>query len=123
MPRFSYKQGQRNVGLLMKHPDDEMEFQIDWTDGVLTGDSVSSVSSTSVNSLNASADAVLLDATTNSGTVTTVRTLTGGTLGTAAAVENARFKITTLANLTNGGELRFQAYLIIRGGGTYGPVA
>lgn len=123
MPRFSYRQGQRNVGLIVKHPDDETEYQIDWADGILTGDSVSTVTSTSVNSSNTSADTVLLDSTTNSGTITRVRTLTGGTSGTAAATENARFKITTLATLTDGGELRFQVYLIIRGGGTYGPVA
>ena len=119
MPRFSYRQGQRNVGLIVKHPDDETEYQIDWADGILTGDSVSTVTSTSVNSSNTSADTVLLDSTTNSGTITRVRTLTGGTSGTAAATENARFKITTLATLTDGGELRFQVYLIIRGGGTY----
>lgn len=121
--RFTYRTGRRNIGLYLKHVADESEYTVDWAAGILTGDSVSTVTSASLNSSNTSADATLLDATTNSGTITTVRLLTGGTGGTADATEGSRFRITTLASLTNGGELRYVVFLQNVGGATYGPTA
>lgn len=121
--RFVYKPGSRNVGLLFKTVAEESEYEIDFAAGVLTGDSISTVSTATRNSSNSSADTTLLDATSNSGTITTVRLLTGGTSGTADATNNARFKLTTTANLTNGGELQYVVFLQAVGGATYGPTS
>jgi hypothetical protein len=122
--RFSYRNGSENLGILIKHGDEDSVYQIDWADGIGSGVVISSVTSASLDSANASADTRLLDATTNSGTLTTVVTLTGGVApGTATATDGSRFKITTTANLDNGAELKFRVYVIVKSGGTYGPTA
>lgn len=121
--RFVFRAGDRNIGELSKGALEKMEYSIDWTQaGSTPGDTIASVASVSLDSTGASADTVLLSSTTNSGFVTTVQTKTGGTSGTGAATNAARFRIVTTATFTGGATPSFSTFIIIRTGGTYGPV-
>jgi hypothetical protein len=121
MQVFSYRSGTPNAASITKGGLDLYAFQIDWTQGMPSGATLSTTTITAVDSANQSTTNVV-NTSTNSGSVTTVFLKTGGASGTGAATDGARFRIRVLQLLSStNGTLLFDVFLLIVNP-TYAPL-
>ena len=102
MNAFAYRNGQVNQGGFTKASLDKPAFLIDWSDGLASGVTVSSVATVALDSTGSTVTTNCVSSTTNSGALTTVSMLTCGTSGTGAAPDGARFRLRVTATLSTG---------------------
>lgn len=112
---------QLNEGLLAKLPLELPLYKIDFQDGMPAGVTISTSSTGALNENSVYATPYAVGTTSTSGTVVSQTLLSCGSNGSAAAVNGARFKVTTTATLSNGEQLIWNTYVFIDGGDTYGP--
>ncbi len=110
-----------NEGLLTKLPVELPRYTIDFQDAVPSGVTISTASTGALNVNSAYATGYVVGTTAISGTTVTQVLLTCGSSGTSAAVNGARFKVTTTATLSNGQQAIWNTYVYISEGATYDP--
>ncbi len=110
-----------NEGLLTKLPLELPRYVVDFQDGIPSGVTISTASTGALNVNGNFATPYAVGTTAISGTTVAQTLLTCGSSGTAAAVNGARFKVTTTATLSNAEVLLWNTYVFISEGATYDP--
>ena len=119
---FSYRTNpQLNEGLLTKLPLELPLYKIDFQDGIPAGVTISTSSTGALNENSAYATPYAVGTTSSSGTVVSQTLLSCGSSGSAAAVNGARFKVTTTVVLSNGETLAWNTFVFVDGGAAYSP--
>lgn len=102
MMLMTYRDGQQlsNEAQISKGGTDCVSYLIDFTDGVPSGVTITSVATVALDMTGTLQTANCVSTTTNSTAQTTVTTKTCGASGTAAAPDGSRFRLRTTATLT-----------------------
>ena len=112
---FSYRsrEADLNESQLFKSSLSLPQYSIDFADGMGTA-TISTASTGAVNASNSFSTASCVGTTAIASTVVSQHLLTCGTSGTAAAIDGARFKVTTTATLSNGSVLTYAVYVLVQ---------
>lgn len=114
MRQFTYRAGQDNFGLFGKVGLDKPSYQIDFTDGMASGSSISSITAGAVNTSNVDITAQVVSAVTTVATALAfVSLLTGSTGGTTAATNGQRVRVRVNATLSNSRVLEYDTFLYV----------
>ncbi len=111
---FKSRGGDSNQGQFFKTGAAKPAFVIDWSDGMLSSATISTVGAVAVNSLNATVTSNCIGTTAISGNLCSIQCLTCGTSGTVTATNGDRFKITTTATLSNGEILNYSTFVLVQ---------
>lgn len=113
MTILSYANLQPNAASLTKGGTDRPSFQVDFSGGMPSGITLGLCSVGVVNIANFNVTHDCLVGVSTSGTVATVNMATCGSSG-AAAANGAQFRFRITQNLSSGGRLVFDAYVLVQ---------
>lgn len=123
MNLYSFRPGQSSEASMTKGGLDCPTFLIDWTQGIPSGNTLSTTTITAVNASNVDATSACVSGSSNSGNVTTATLKTCGSGGTGAATDGARFRIRFSQALSSSPRvLLFDVFVVIQNV-TYDPLA
>lgn len=118
---FSYRPigGNTNEGQFFKLGLAKPTYSIDFTSGLNSGVSISTVGVVALNAGNGTVTSTCIGTVSTSSNVTTISVLTCGTAG-ATAADGERFKFTATATCSNGESLIYETFVLIQSP-TYDP--
>ena|SRR3990167_1961038 len=110
---YSAEGGDANQSQFFKTGAARPSFRIDFADGLGT-QTISTVNCVAVDANNTTVTGNVIGTTSVSGSIATIGCLTMGTSGTVAALDGARYRITTTATLSGTSILTFATFILVQ---------
>lgn len=114
MTTFSYRPEGDNAGLVTKTSTEAPSFTIDFAGGLGASVAMSSASVAGVDSDNVASTTIVNGGISILSTIVTVKLLTGGAGGTAAAANGARFRVRATVTCNDSRVLVYDTHVLIQ---------